>query len=166
MMIDTLDIYIYISLKSSFPSKSSSHTGDLTKWSGGAIVNAANERMLGGGGVDGAIHRAAGRELVEACRDVPEVRRGVRSVFKQLVLSSPPHHLSRAFTFMLTYTHYHRCPTGEARITKGFDLPAKHVIHTVGPIYSDDEASEPLLSAAHRYVYGAFPPAPAQCSAV
>ena len=73
--------------------------GDITRLSVGAIVNAANERMLGGGGVDGAIHRAAGPELLEACRNVPEVRPGVR------------------------------CPTGEARITPGFRLPARYVIH-------------------------------------
>ena len=70
-----------------------------------AIVNAANERMLGGGGVDGSIHRAASPELLEACRAVPEVRPGVR------------------------------CPTGEARLTPGFRLPARYVIHTVGPVY-------------------------------
>lgn len=83
------------------------------------VVNAANERMLGGGGVDGAIHRAAGPELLDACRGVPEVRPGVR------------------------------CPTGEARLTPGFRLPARHVIHTVGPIYQSAAASAPLLRAAH-----------------
>ena len=67
--------------------------GDLTKDTADAIVNAANQKMLGGGGVDGAIHRAAGPSLLEACRAVPEVRPGVR------------------------------CPTGEARITPGFELP-------------------------------------------
>lgn len=72
--------------------------GDLTKAAVGAIVNAANERMLGGGGVDGAIHRAAGPRLYDACKATPEVRPGVR------------------------------CPTGEARITKGFDLPASFVV--------------------------------------
>ena len=85
-----------------------------------AIVNAANERMLGGGGVDGAIHRAAGPELLEACRAVPEVRPGVR------------------------------CPTGEARLTPGFRLPARYVIHTVGPLYRSAEASAPLLRAAYE----------------
>ncbi len=85
-----------------------------------AIVNAANEAMLGGGGVDGAIHRAAGPELLAACRRVEPVRPGVR------------------------------CPTGEARITPGFRLPARHVIHTVGPIYRDPGRSAPLLAAAHR----------------
>lgn len=94
--------------------------GDITKWEGDAIVNAANERMLGGGGVDGAIHRAAGEQLYVECKQVPEVSRGVR------------------------------CPTGEARITKGYDLPAKHVIHTVGPIYEDDEESAPLLRSAYE----------------
>ncbi|MBR6023304.1 MAG: O-acetyl-ADP-ribose deacetylase [Kiritimatiellae bacterium] len=79
--------------------------GDITKLAVDAIVNAANEGMLGGGGVDGAIHRAAGRELFEACRKVPEARPGVR------------------------------CPTGEARITPGFKLPSKWVIHTVGPVW-------------------------------
>ena len=66
--------------------------GDITTLDVGAIVNAANQKMLGGGGVDGAIHRAAGPELLRACRAVPELRPGVR------------------------------CPTGEARITPGFEL--------------------------------------------
>ncbi len=95
--------------------------GDITTLSVDAIVNAANQRMLGGGGVDGAIHRAAGRELFEACLKVPEVRPGVR------------------------------CPTGEARITPGFRLPAKFVIHTVGPIYEDGRHGEAdLLAACYR----------------
>jgi len=97
--------------------------GDLTRWAGAAkpdaIVNAANERMLGGGGVDGAIHRAAGPALYAACKEVEQVAPGVR------------------------------CPTGEARITGGFELPAAHVIHTVGPIYESDEVSEPLLASAY-----------------
>ncbi|GAX83366.1 hypothetical protein CEUSTIGMA_g10791.t1 [Chlamydomonas eustigma] len=94
--------------------------GDLTEFQGDAIVNAANERMLGGGGVDGAIHRAAGRELYEECLKVPEVEEGVR------------------------------CPTGQARITKGYKLPAKYVIHTVGPIYESDAESAPLLANAYK----------------
>ena len=87
--------------------------GDITKLTVDAIVNAANHVMLGGGGVDGAIHRAAGHELYEACLKVPEVRPSVR------------------------------CPTGEARITPGFKLPAKFVIHTVGPVYRDGQHGEP-----------------------
>ena len=87
--------------------------GDITKLALDAIVNAANQMMLGGGGVDGAIHRAAGEELFDACLKVPEVRPGVR------------------------------CPTGEARITPGFRLPAKFVIHTVGPVYRDGQHGEP-----------------------
>ena len=95
--------------------------GDITKLEVDAIVNAANQVMLGGGGVDGAIHRAAGRELFEACIKVPEVRPGVR------------------------------CPTGEARITPGFKLPAKLVIHTVGPVYRDGKHGEPeKLAACYR----------------
>lgn len=94
--------------------------GDLTRSPVDAIVNAANERMLGGGGVDGAIHRAAGPELREACLRVPEVRPGVR------------------------------CPTGEARITPGFGLLAAYVIHAVGPVYRSARASAGLLAAAHR----------------
>ena len=86
--------------------------GDITKLAVDAIVNAANQVMLGGGGVDGAIHRAAGRELYDACLKVAEVRPGVR------------------------------CPTGEARITPGFRLPAKFVIHTVGPVYRDGQHGE------------------------
>jgi O-acetyl-ADP-ribose deacetylase (regulator of RNase III) len=94
---------------------------DITTLSVDAIVNAANQRMLGGGGVDGAIHRAAGPELYEACLKVPEVQSGVR------------------------------CPTGEARITPGFKLPAKFVIHTVGPVYRDGQHGEPeKLSACYR----------------
>ena len=94
--------------------------GDLTKADVDAIVNAANERMLGGGGVDGAIHRAAGPELLNACRAIPEVRPGVR------------------------------CPTGEARLTPGFRLRARHAIHTVGPVYRSADASAPRLQAAYR----------------
>src|SRR5690606_34130958 len=73
--------------------------GDITTQRVDAIVNAANEGLRGGGGVDGAIHRAAGPELMEACRRIPEVRPGVR------------------------------CPTGEARVTPGFRLPARWVVH-------------------------------------
>ena len=95
--------------------------GDITTLEVDAIVNAANQVMLGGGGVDGAIHRAAGKELFDACLRVPEVRPGVR------------------------------CPTGEARITPGFKLPAKFVIHTVGPVYRDGRHDEPeKLAACYR----------------
>ena len=93
---------------------------DITRLEVDAIVNAANERMLGGGGVDGAIHRAAGPELRAACEQVSETRPGVR------------------------------CPTGEARLTPGFRLPARFVVHTVGPVYSSRESSSPLLRAAYR----------------
>ena len=95
--------------------------GDITTLAVDAIVNAANQPMLGGGGVDGAIHRAAGPELYNACLAVPEVRPGLR------------------------------CPTGEARITPGFLLPAKFVIHTVGPVYRDGLHGEPeQLAACYR----------------
>lgn len=93
--------------------------GDLTEARVDAIVNAANERMLGGGGVDGAIHRAASPELRVACAQIPEARPGVR------------------------------CPTGEARLTEGFSLPARFVIHTVGPVYRGAD-SAPLLEQAYR----------------
>ncbi|KVI04816.1 uncharacterized protein LOC112524703 [Cynara cardunculus var. scolymus] len=98
--------------------------GDITRWfidgSSDAIVNPANQLMLGGGGADGAIHQAAGPELRTACYHVPEVRPGVR------------------------------CPTGEARITPGFKLPASHVIHTVGPIYDANSNVAAFLSNAYR----------------
>ena len=94
--------------------------GDITGVDADAIVNAANELMLGGGGVDGAIHAAAGPELLEACKNVPLVRPRVR------------------------------CPTGEARITLGFRLPARYVIHTVGPIWRGGRSGEAeLLSACY-----------------
>src|SRR6476469_2763070 len=91
--------------------------GDITRQRVDVIVNAANERMLGGGGVDGAIHRAAGPRLYEACKSIPEMRHGVR------------------------------CPTGEARITPGFDLPAKYIIHKVGPVWDGGGYGEPELLA-------------------
>ena len=95
--------------------------GDITTLALDAIVNAANERLLGGGGVDGAIHRAAGPELLAACAALPEVSRGVR------------------------------CPTGEARITPGFRLAARHVIHTVGPIWRGGAEREPAhLASCYR----------------
>ena len=91
--------------------------GDITELRVDAIVNAANEALLGGGGVDGAIHRAAGPRLVAACRALAQVRPNVR------------------------------CPTGEARITPGFDLPARFVIHTVGPVWHGGDRGEPALLA-------------------
>ncbi len=95
--------------------------GDITQMKVDAIVNAANEWLLGGGGVDGAIHFAAGPELREACRAIPEIRPGIR------------------------------CPMGEARITPGFKLPSKHVIHTVGPRWHGGARNEPeLLASCYR----------------
>lgn len=95
--------------------------GDITQLDVDAIVNAANQALLGGGGVDGAIHRAAGPELLEACRAIPEIRPGIR------------------------------CPTGEARITPGFRLLARYVIHTVGPVWRGGvHGEEKLLAAAYR----------------
>ena len=98
--------------------------GDITALAVDAIVNAANEALLGGGGVDGAIHRAAGPGLLAECRALPQLRTGVR------------------------------CPTGESRITRGHDLPARHVIHTVGPVWHGGGSGEALLlSNCYRSVF-------------
>src|SRR5258708_562159 len=96
-------------------------TGDITCEKVDAIVNAANEWMLGGGGVDGAIHAAAGPELLEACRALPEIRPGVR------------------------------CPTGEARVPPAFRLSARFVVHTVGPVWCGGDRGEgDLLASCYR----------------
>lgn len=95
--------------------------GNIVTMTVDAIVNAANEGLLGGGGVDGAIHRAAGPELLDACRQIPEARPGVR------------------------------CPTGQVRITPGFRLPARYVIHAVGPIWrGGDHGEDELLASCYR----------------
>jgi O-acetyl-ADP-ribose deacetylase (regulator of RNase III) len=97
-------------------------TADISQLRVDAIVNAANPTLLGGGGVDGAIHRAAGPALLQACRALPQSSPGVR------------------------------CPTGEARITPGFDLPAPFVIHTVGPVWRGGDHDEAkLLARCYRH---------------
>ncbi len=96
------------------PKRIEIHQGDITTLAVDAIVNAANRTLRGGGGVDGAIHRKAGPQLLAECKTIGG------------------------------------CPTGEARITRGYNLPAKFVIHTVGPIYSGKPKDAHLLEQCYR----------------
>lgn len=95
-------------------------TGDITRLAVGAVVNAANSTLLGGGGVDGAIHRAGGPAILQACREIRRTR------------------------------YPEGLPVGEAVITTAGDLPARFVIHTVGPIWGQDRHPEELLASCYR----------------